>query len=76
MCVCIVVVADDDGTCFYWTFWSLTAPCLMYTGGAASMVGAWFIHWPVRPMRGLYGPSFILGIVFPRNYYNVEQWIF
>jgi len=27
--------------------------------GAANMAGAWFIHrpvWPVRPVRGLYGP--------------------
>jgi len=21
------------------------------------MAGAWFIHWPVRPVRGLYGPK-------------------
>ena len=77
MSVCIVVAADDDGACFLLDILeSLMAPCLMYMGGAASMVGAWFVHWPVRLMRGLYGPSFILEIVFPRNYYNVEQWIF
>jgi len=42
---------------------SLTVPCLVYntamyrdTAGAASMAGAWFIHWQVRPVRGLYGP--------------------
>jgi len=44
---------------------SLTAPCLVYnttmyciqyTADAASMAGAWFTHWPVRPVRGLYGP--------------------
>jgi len=23
---------------------------------AASMAGAWFILWPVRPVCGLYGP--------------------
>jgi len=31
--------------------------------GVASMAGAWFIHWPVRPvwpMRGLYGPICII----------------
>ena len=42
---------------------SLTAPCFMcnmpliqYTAGAASMAGAWFIHWLVRLVRGLHGP--------------------
>ena len=36
---------------------SSTAPCLLCNqAGAASMAGAWFIHWPVRPMRGLYRP--------------------
>jgi len=24
---------------------------------AASMAGAWFMHWPVQPVRGLYGPG-------------------
>jgi len=24
--------------------------------GAASMAGAWFIHWAVRPVCGFYGP--------------------
>ena len=36
-------------------------PCMQYAAGAASMDGAWFIHWPERvtperPVRGLYGP--------------------
>jgi len=34
---------------------------MQYAAGAASMDGAWFIHWPERvtperPVRGLYGP--------------------
>jgi len=34
---------------------------MQYMAGAASMAGAWFIQWPVRPMHtvwpvnGLYG---------------------
>jgi len=31
-------------------------PLIQYMAGAASMAGAWFIHWPVRPVRGLHGP--------------------
>jgi len=31
--------------------------CVLYIkAGAATMAGAWFVHWPVRPVRGLYGP--------------------
>jgi len=30
--------------------------CVLYIkAGAVTMAGAWFIHWPLRPMRGLYG---------------------
>jgi len=56
-----------DGACFsltFWTVWrflawSIIRPCIQYTAGAASMVGAWFIHWPVWPVRGLYGPCYV-----------------
>jgi len=35
---------------------SLTAPCLVYnTASAANMASAWFIHWPLQPVHGLYG---------------------
>ena len=30
---------------------------LYIKAGTASMAGAWFIHWPVRPVHGLYGPD-------------------
>ena len=31
--------------------------CMLYIkAGAASMARAWFIHWPVQPVCGLYGP--------------------
>jgi len=53
-----------DGACFSSTFRAVSRPlawcvirlCIQYTAGAASMAGAWSIHWPVRPVRGLYGP--------------------
>jgi len=32
-------------------------PCIQHTVGAASMASAWFIYWPMRPVRGLYGPD-------------------
>jgi len=43
---------------------SLTAPCLVYNtamytvyGRVESMASAWFIHGPVWPVRGIYGPE-------------------
>jgi len=36
---------------------------LYIKAGAASMAGAWFIHWLVRLVRGLYGP--VLGPLIP-----------
>jgi len=30
---------------------------LYIKASAANMVGAWFIHWLVRPVRGLYRPE-------------------
>jgi len=36
--------------------WCIIRPCIQYTAGVASLAGAWFTHWPVRPMCGLYGP--------------------
>jgi len=30
---------------------------LYIKAGAAKIAGAWFIHWPVRPVRGLYRPA-------------------
>jgi len=58
------LAANGDGACFWLTFWTvgwphawcIIRPCIQYTAGAASMAGAWFIHWPVQPMwpvRGL-----------------------
>jgi len=29
---------------------------LYIKAGTTNMAGAWFIHRPVRPVRGLYGP--------------------
>ena len=60
-------VAADGTVCVVFTniLDSLTASCLVYNkamytvAGAASMAGAWFIHWPVWPMRGLYGPAVV-----------------
>ena len=39
--------------------------CMLYiNAGAATMASAWFIHWQVRPVRGLYGPvNFFLTFV-------------
>ena len=35
--------------------------CVMiYEAGLVSMSGAWFLHWPVRPERGLYRPLCII----------------
>ena len=62
---CVVAVAaDGDSACFSLTFWTvpqplawcIIRPCIQYTAGVASLAGAWFTHWPVRPMCGLYGP--------------------
>jgi len=43
---------------------------LSIKAGAATMAGAWCIHWPVLPVRGLYRPDIaaassrlIIGIV-------------
>ena len=43
---------------------------LYIKAGAAKMAGAWFIHWPVRPVwpvRGLYGPQNIWFNLYPPN---------
>jgi len=32
---------------------------LHITAGTASMPSAWFIHRPMQPVRGLYGPVFL-----------------
>jgi len=50
------VAVDGDSACFSLTFWTVCQPlawciiwpCMQYMASAASMAGAWFIHWPVH----------------------------
>jgi len=56
MCVCC---GSQWGQCvlFINILDRLTAPCLVYSTGMYTvygLAGAWFVHWPVRLVRGLY----------------------
>jgi len=56
---------SGDPHTFSLTFWAVSRPLawsvglirqcisLQYTAGAASMAGAWFIHWPVKLREGV-----------------------
>jgi len=36
--------------------YNTSRPRIQYTAGPANITSAWFIHWPMWPVRGLYGP--------------------
>ena len=35
---------------------------MIYEAGLVSMSGAWFLYWPVRPVRGQYGRCVVLAL--------------